>query len=264
MRIRKESINHVTFPSDTFRDSVAVVTGGTGGIGSVVVSDLRRSGCRVIVASKNQSKYQNLFGNDGEKISWLKLDMSASLKQMESFVNSAAEECGKVPNLWVLSAGVHSSNRFLTFQTASQTDYADVVDIDLVSTCNLISCIANRLIDGGVKGRIVVVSSSTAAEPSWSPYRLAKRGCNGFVRELATPLAEHGIGIWSICPGPCATPMLDFENGMPINLPDTVWGRYVLPDEISSSILGLLRQKRLIGSGQSLFISGGRGTFDIR
>ena len=244
---------------------MALVTGGTGGIGSAIVRDLVAAGCHVVVASTNESKFQKTFSKlSSEKVRWAELDMRASSDVLIETLNSAVDIYGALPNLWVFAAGVHSPKRDLTFLNATTDDYDSVVGMDLEATGELALCAVNLMVVNGVPGRIVVISSSTSGEPAWSPYRVAKWGCNAFVRDMAPKLAKHNIGIWALCPGPCATPLLGYNQGKPINLHDMQEGRYVMPEEVSPYVISLLAAEQPIGSGESIFISSGRGTFDIR
>lgn len=260
-------ITHLVPPPGLLDKSIALVTGGTGGIGFAIASDLVLAGCRVIVASTNREKFQRLFGELPEgTVAWLRLDMHSPQPQgtWDGFVDEARLAFGATPNLWVLAAGVHSSKRGLTFLNAIGEDYDSVVSVDLEATCSIALAAARTMIGHEVEGRIVIVSSSTGGEPAWSPYRVAKWGCNSFVGDVAPRLARYGIGIWSVCPGPCATPLLGYGEGQPIGTRDMQQGRYVMPGEVSPYVVSLLAADGLPGTGQSLYVSGGRGTYDIR
>lgn len=190
--------------------------------------------------------------------------MSLPEQDWDELVSDASSAFGALPSLWVFAAGVHSPKTDLTFLNVEEEDYDSIVDIDLHSTCGLALGAARAMADTNIAGRIVIVSSSTGGEPAWSPYRVAKWGCNAFVAEAAPKLLPYGIGIWSVCPGPCATPLLGYGEGQPIGTHDMQQGRYVIPEEVSPYVISLLASETPFGSGQSIYVSGGRGTFDIR
>ncbi|WP_369821282.1 MULTISPECIES: SDR family oxidoreductase [Atopobiaceae] len=239
------------------------MSGGTGGIGSVIVRDLVDLGCLVVVAGRSREKFETLFADlPQDRLTWVDFDAARAIDDGIRYTCEAARCFGRMPTLWVLSAGVHSENRKLSFMNATRDDYESVVSLDFDSTCEMALSAANAMAEEGLPGRIVIVSSSTGGESSWSPYRVAKRACNAFARQVSDELKRDNIGIWCVCPGPTATKMLHYKDGSPINTHDIQAGRLVMPEEVSSLVNELLLRKELFCTGESLFLSGGRGTFD--
>lgn len=120
------------------------------------------------------------------------------------------------------------------------------------------------MVNNKIKGHILNISSSTGAEPAWSPYRLSKLGVEGFTRGLAQTLTPYGITVNAIAPGSTATNLLGYSNGDSIYTADNVVGRYIMPDEVASYAKILVSDLGNMVVGSTLYVSGGRGTYDIR
>ena len=118
--------------------------------------------------------------------------------------------------------------------------------------------------DHGVKGHILIISSSRGSEPAWSPYGLSKWGTNGMVKGLAQVMIQYGIVVNGIAPGPTATDLLGVKEGDSIYTTENVIGRYAKPLEISAYAKLLVSDLGDMVVGEMLHISGGRGCFDIR
>jgi 3-oxoacyl-[acyl-carrier protein] reductase len=120
-------------------------------------------------------------------------------------------------------------------------------------------------------GRIVCISSGAREGTPWtayyqggSAYSAAKAGIHGFVRDVALELAEHGINVNAVAPGPIDTertgPNLKRLNDTVEYSPNrmTPLGRLGLPIEIANAVLFLASPEASYITGHTLPVTGGR------
>ena len=115
-----------------------------------------------------------------------------------------------------------------------------------------------------INGHILIISSQSALEPSWSPYRLSKRGIEGIIEGMAQRLIEHQIVVNGLGPGPTATTMQDDLIDGSIYTADNPIGRYTMPEEVAEFAKMLVSDLGNTIIGQTLYMSGGRGIIDKR
>lgn len=75
------------------------------------------------------------------------------------------------------------------------------MNVNLKGTYFLCQSIAKYMIHRKINGHILIISSQSALEPSWSPYRLSKRGIEGIIEGMAQRLIEHQIVVNGLGPG---------------------------------------------------------------
>ena len=115
------------------------------------------------------------------------------------------------------------------------------------------------MIDNGIKGNILLVSSQKALEPSWSPYRLSKLGISGITKGIAQRLAPYGIVVNAIGPGPTATAMVDLGVNGSIYTNENVLKRYIMPEEVAEYALLLVSQLGKLIIGDTIYVTAGEG-----
>lgn len=120
------------------------------------------------------------------------------------------------------------------------------------------------MVDNKIKGHILNISSSVQNEPAWSPYRLSKWGIKGLTSGLAEKLLPYGIIVNAIAPGSTATNLLGVKDGDSIYTDDNLIGRYIMPDEVATYAKLLVSELGNMVVGDTVYISGGRGTITIR
>ena len=117
---------------------------------------------------------------------------------------------------------------------------------------------------GKDKKHILLVSSSRGAEPAWSPYGISKWSLNGFTQGLAQILLPSNIIVNSIAPGSTATELIGVKEGDNIFSEENGNGRLIMPDEVANVAKLLVSPSGDMIVGQTIYVSGGRGVFDIR
>ena len=138
------------------------------------------------------------------------------------------------------------------------------MDLNLKSTYFFIQEIAKYMISSKIKGHILIISSQSALEPAWSPYRLSKWGIKGITSGIAQKLLPYGIIVNAIGPGPTATSMQDYREGDNIYTTGNTIERYTMPDEIAEYAKLLVSELGNTIIGDTIYMSGGRGIIEIR
>ena len=185
-----------------------IVTGSAAGIGKETAKLFARKGDRVIVADIDEvgaeSTVQEIKAEHGQAVPY-RLDVSSEA-QWESFASWVRTEFGAADVL-VNNAGVMDLGGFVETTPAQ---WQRLIDIDLMSVVYGSKVFAQQMIDAGVRGHIVNISSGAAFLPSKliSAYGVAKAAVLMATQSLRVEMRQHGIGVTAICPGAIRTDLL--------------------------------------------------------
>ena len=205
---------------------VAVITGGSGGIGLACGRRLAARGYDVVLSARREGPLRAAAEEIGAR--WVSAD-SADEQAVAALVATA----GRV-DLLIHSAGVMAGT-FVRKETPAAFD--DVVRTNLRSAF-VVAAAALPVMPAG--GRIVFVSSSSAhaPQPGKAAYSASKAGLNAFAAALAREVDRDGIAVHVVTPGPVATPMLD-DVHFPMRTldPDAVAGVIVDLDRLPPGVV---------------------------
>ena len=241
---------------------VAFISGGDGGIGFAIANNFISSGAQVIISGRNETKLKQCQKQLGKNVGYIVLD----LEHPENFTNKVneASEIFRHLDILVNSAGVHSVKSMTDFFSITPDEFDKILGINLKGTYFLSQVVARHMIENKIKGHILNITSSTVAEPAWSPYRLSKLGLEGMTKGLAQKLTSKGIIVNGIAPGSTATNLLGYTNGDTLYTEDNDCNRLILPEEVAAYAKLLVSDLGNMAAGSILYLSGGRGTYDIR
>src|ERR1700676_3985112 len=185
----------------SFKGKVALVTGGSRGIGAGIVRRLAADGASVAFTySSSEEKALQLVSeieSTGGKALSLKAD-SASAKELRAAVARTTEAFGTL-DIFVSNAGILTRG---TIDTYSLEDFDRMVAINVRAAFVGIQAAAQQMKEGG---RIVLIGSNTAirtAFPGGSVYSMTKAALTGLVRGAAIDLAPRAITVNNVQPGP--------------------------------------------------------------
>lgn len=218
------------------------MVGGASGIGRAVVSRLRGAGRQVVV-----------WDVDGGDITCDISDPDSVSAAMARTVATAG-----TPSRFITCAGVGASGLLLQ-QTPEH--WRRVLDVNLTGTWLAIRAGAQAMIDAGVGGSIVAVSSisGTLADRDMGAYCVSKAGIDMLVRVAAAEWGAHGIRVNAVGPGVTRTPMLAKPEQLPgwvEGLTErTALGRLGEADDVAEVITSLVDLSWV--TGQTLFADGG-------
>ena len=185
---------------------VAIVTGGTRGIGLGAAKELLKNGYSVIITARGESpSVDELKAQYGERVSFVPCDISDE-KDIDKLVEFASEKFGKI-QLLVNNAGVAPKERKDILEiTGDDFDY--VTDINLKGTFFVTQKVTPLLIKNE-KSRIVNISSMSAytASVNRGEYCISKAGISMITKLFAARLAEYGVSVLEIRPGIIETDM---------------------------------------------------------
>jgi acetoacetyl-CoA reductase len=235
---------------------IALVTGGTRGIGAAISSALKTAGYTVIAnyAANDEAaaKFKADTGIEVRKWDVASFDACAeAVKQIES-------DFGPVDVL-VNNAGI---TRDTMFHKMTLEQWSAVINTNLNSLFNLCRPVIEGMRARGF-GRIISISSINAqkGQMGQSNYSAAKSGEIGFTKALAQENANKGITVNAICPGYIATEMV---RAMPPEvvekriLPLIPVGRLGEPEEVARCVVFLAAEEAGYITGSTLSVNGGQ------
>jgi 3-oxoacyl-[acyl-carrier protein] reductase len=233
----------------------ALVTGGSGVIGSAVCRQLARDGCQVIVhANKNLEHAQQLAeeivdnGGAAAAVAFDITDARATKAALEKLLSEGAIQ------ILVNNAGIHDD---AVMPGMHPEQWTRVIDVSLNGFFNVTQPLLMPMI-GKRWGRIINLSSLAAVMGNRGQvnYAAAKAGLHGATKSLALELANRGITVNAVAPGIIVSPMT--ESAFPketINsmVPMKRAGR---PEEVADLIAFLASDRAAYISGQIISING--------
>ena len=238
-------------------NKIALVTGGTSGIGKEIVKELLDKNCAVITCYHNNedaaNKTKDEFNND--KLLIIKCNVSSEDEVIKMF-NMIKDKYGHIDYL-VNNAGTFIDNFIKDFNI---DDFRKVLDVNLIGKVMCTKYAYPIMNDGGA---IVNISSHLGVVPcTESPaYSAAAAGIINFTKATALEFAERKIRANSICPSFTPTPLsLKGWNEEEIaqKLKDTPLGRFATPEDTAKLCLFLLSDEAGFITGENIWINGGR------
>jgi NAD(P)-dependent dehydrogenase (short-subunit alcohol dehydrogenase family) len=251
------AISQINENGNFLKGKTALITGGSGGIGFAIAEKFLACGCNVIIAGTNESKLANKALSLGGACKWIALNVS-NTDDFDSKLKNASMFFGPI-DILVCSHGIHTKRQGFDFLSTTEDEFDSVMDVNLKGTYFLCQTMSKQMIDQKVKGHILIISSERALEPSWSAYRISKRGLAELTEGLAQTLSNYGITVNAIGPGSTATTMVGpLVDGSIFTL-DNPMGRYVMPKEIAEVAKYLVSEYGIALNGKTIYMSGGSG-----
>ena len=242
-------------------NKVAIVTGGTRGIGRSIVLALCREGADcAFTYSKNSDAADTLaqeIRNIGRKAIPFHVDVR-NFEGAKTLIELVKKEFGKI-DILVNNAGI---TRDKSLMMMSSEDWSDVIDTDLTGVFNMTrACIITFLKQKS--GNIVNISSVSGIHPlpGQVNYAAAKAGVIGFTKSLAREVAPYNIRVNAVAPGFVDTDMTgefgEKQRGKAMAM--VPLGRFGTADEVAQAVVFLVSDAAQYITGQALQIDGGLG-----
>lgn len=237
---------------------IALVTGGTRGIGEAISIALKAAGHSVAASYAGNDDAAKAFA-DANGIATYKFDVS-DFAACESAVKQIEQDLGPIDVL-INNAGI-TRDGAMHKMTAEQ--WEAVIRTNLNSLFNVTRQVINGMRDRGF-GRIVNISSvnGQAGQFGQTNYSAAKAGVIGFSKALAKESAAKGITVNTICPGYIATEMVRAvpEEVLKKIVATIPVGRLGEADEIARTVVFLASEEAGFITGSTLSVNGGQHMF---
>jgi 3-oxoacyl-[acyl-carrier protein] reductase len=250
------------------QDRVAVVTGAANGLGKAIAARLAEEGARLVLGDIEvaglEATSASLASLGAEAVSVVgDLTEEGAAQQL---IQTAVERFGRL-DILVNNVG-GSRNAKIWEMTVENWDF--VLRLNLRSTFLCTRYAVPHMMQQRA-GKIVCISSGAREGTPWtayyqggSAYSAAKAGVHGFIRDVALELAEYGINVNAVAPGPIDTERTG-ENLRHLNetvdySPNrmTPLGRLGQPVEVANAVLFLVSDEAAYITGHTMAVTGGR------
>lgn len=234
-----------------WQNQVALITGGTRGIGKAISSHLASLGVEVWITGRAPS-HELEEGVRG----YLPVDFS-NREETETFLEQVKTLKGL--SILINNAGINEIHELCEFPAER---YDQIQEVNVRAPYRLIQAAAENMIAAGISGRMVNVASiwATHTKRGRSAYCTAKSAILGMTRAASTDLAAHGILVNALSPGFIQTELTENTLGpagikeMSATVP---LGRLGQPEEIASVASFLVSPKNTYLTGQNIIVDGG-------
>ncbi|MDP4224014.1 MAG: gluconate 5-dehydrogenase [Bacteroidota bacterium] len=240
---------------------IALVTGGTHGIGLAIGIILAKAGARVCVNDINEEKLlscREAFKKEGCDVYTSTFDVTDE-KDVERGISQIENEVGQI-DILVNNAGIIKRIPILEMKVS---DYKQVIDVDLVAPF----IVSKRVVPGMIEkkgGKIINMCSmmSVYGRNTVSAYASAKGGLKLLTQNMTCEWAKYNIQINGIGPGYIVTAQTGpiRENGHPFNdlvMTRTPAGRWGQPEDVANAALFLASKASDFVNGHILYVDGG-------
>lgn len=244
------------------KEKVAVVTGGSGGIGRALCERLAQEGAKIIInyrssieeAKETQQKIEQI----GSEALIVQADLS-KVKQINHLVQKAIDHFGKI-DILVNNAGLEKR---ADFWDVTESDYDLVMNVNLKAVFFATQAVVKHFRETNNQGRIINISSvhEELPFPHFTSYCASKGGVKMITRNLAVELGKLGITINNVAPGAISTPI----NHDLLNDPEQLkkvtqnipLGRLGEPEDVSGIVAFLASDEAKYVTGSTFFVDGG-------
>jgi NAD(P)-dependent dehydrogenase (short-subunit alcohol dehydrogenase family) len=246
-------------------DRVAIVTGGTGGIGSRLAEALARVGARVVVHGRDAERAETMTRrllDAGHEAVRSVADLTRR-EDADRMVEEALTAFGRV-DVIVNTVGGGAGGALYPAESYPEPEWDRMLDLNLRSALLPTQAAARAMIAGGRGGRVLHFSSvrgQLGIDNGFSAYVAAKGALDALTRQQATEWAKHGITVNTLSPTFVATPQAanlladeDFRRGLEQRIP---LGRIADTDDVVGASLLLCSDASAFITGQILTLDGG-------
>ena len=234
---------------------IALVTGGTGGIGGEIARALKSQGAKVAISGTREDKLRALAESLGGDVVALPCDLR-NREAVGALCGQAEAALGSL-DILVNNAGITRDNLFMRMK---DDEWDDVIAVNLTATFILCRTALRGMLRRRY-GRIVNIASISGVlgNPGQGNYAASKAGMVGMTKSLAREVATRGVTANCIAPGFIETPMTGALNEKQVEtiaaaIPAGTFGK---PEDIAAAVAYLASSEARYVTGETLHVNGG-------
>jgi 3-oxoacyl-[acyl-carrier protein] reductase len=255
-----ETSEQVVTPGHELAGKVAIVTGGSRGIGRAIALDLARNGAHVAVNYRRSVDQVREVVDEIEGMGCKGLAVQANVASFEDAQRMVAQVVDELGGLDILvnNAGI---NRDGVIWKMTEQQWDEVISIDLKGVFNYTRAAA-PIFKEQQSGKIVNVTSINGLRGKFgqSNYTAAKGGVIALTKTVARELGRFSVNVNAIAPGLIATDMVKEapENVREMALAEILLGRLGTPEEVAWIVTFLCSERARHLTGQVINVDGGQ------
>ena len=235
----------------------ALVTGASRGIGYAIAKKLAQNGDKIVITGRKNETLERVAKELGQNVFPMVWD-AAEFDKADEKVREAAGQLGGL-DIVVNNAGIFARRSEWDKKNLLKTtvkEWQDVIDVNASAVFFTIQASVNYMLENGVKGNILNITSVAGEEPVFGAYGGSKILATGLTRGWGKMFASDGITINGIAPGPVATEMNNWHEGDSMKHDRIPYGRFATIDEVAALAMYLLDEKAKMICGETVIIDG--------
>ncbi|WP_213816716.1 SDR family NAD(P)-dependent oxidoreductase [Glaciihabitans sp. dw_435] len=247
--------------SSQLRGKVAVITGGSSGIGLATARRFIEEGARVFITGRRQAELDAAVELLGDQASGIRGDVS-KLDDLDRVFAEVGSEAGRVD---VVFANAGGGTGIVTIDDITVDMYEKVFGANVAGTLFTVQKALPLMSSGG---SIIITGSTSASRghPGFGIYSASKAAVRQLTRVCAAELAPRGIRVNTVTPGPTDTPGIrgiargdrEQEQALLASMAAKIpLGRVGDPAEIANAVLFLASEQASFMTGAEIFVDGG-------
>lgn len=237
------------------KEKIALITGGTSGIGLATAKRFVAEGAYVFITGRRQAELDAAVEEIGESVRGVRGDVS-NLQDLDRLITTIREGKGTLDVVFA-NAGW---GEFMPLESITEEHFDKTFAINVKGTVFTVQKALPLLRDGGV----VVINGSISGsigQPAFSIYAATKAALRSFARSWSVDLKARKIRVNVVSPGIIPTPAYDYlgitKESIAAELNNIPLGRAGVPDDIAKAVIFLASDDSSYITGVELFVDGG-------